>query len=91
VAVIVGIHGIAQQYKGPNQLREEWLPSLRDGLIAAGHRSESERFRDEDLVVSFFGDLFRPKGAMGGMPPYTSDDLTSEWRSTYSPTSTTRR
>jgi len=51
---------------------------LRDGLIAAGHRSKSERFADDDLSVSFFGRLFLPAGALGDMPPYTPYDLASD-------------
>lgn len=78
VTVVVGVHGIAQQYRGPNELRAEWLPALRDGLTAAGHHSLSKGFREEDLEVSFFGDLFRPEGAMGSLPDYTADHLTSK-------------
>ena len=79
VAKIVGIHGIAQQYKGGNELRAEWLPALKDGLIAAGRRDLSDAVREDDLRVSFFGNLFRPRGAMGGeYPPFTAADLTSD-------------
>ena len=71
VGKIVGIHGIAQQYKGGNELRAEWLPAIEDGLIAAGRRDLSEAVREEDLRVSFFGNLFRPRGAMGAeFAPY---------------------
>ena len=79
MSVIVGVHGIAQQYKGGNALRNEWLPALRDGLEEAGHQDLSDGFRDTDLKVSFFGSFFRPKGAMGAdFPPYTAEDLMSE-------------
>jgi hypothetical protein len=76
---IVGIHGIAQQYKGGNELRAEWLPALKDGLIVAGHRDAADAVGDEDVRVSFFGNLFRPPGAMGAeFPPSTAADLTSD-------------
>lgn len=76
---IVGIHGIAQQYTGGNELRAQWLPALKDGLTVAGHREVSDALRDEDLRVSFFGNLFRPKGAMGtDFPPYTAANLTEK-------------
>lgn len=79
MSVMVGIHGIAQQYKGGNELRAQWLPALKDGLTAAGHREMSDTVQDEDLRVSFFGNLFRPKGAMGTeFPPFTAEDLASE-------------
>jgi hypothetical protein len=32
MAQVVGIHGMAQQQKGRNQLIDKWLPALRDGL-----------------------------------------------------------
>jgi hypothetical protein len=78
VSTIVGIHGIAQQYKGGNELTAEWLPPLKDGLIAAGCRDAADAVRDGDLRVSFFGSLFRPRGAMGAeFPPFSAADLTS--------------
>lgn len=77
--VMVGIHGIGQQHRGANELRSIWLPSVRDGLEAAGHRQFADALSEEDLRVCFFGNLFRPKGAMGtDLPPYTAGDLTSE-------------
>lgn len=30
MARILGIHGIAQQYRGPETLKTDWLPALRD-------------------------------------------------------------
>ena len=79
MSTIVGIHGIAQQYRGGNELRAEWLPALKDGLIAAGRRDVSDAVCDTDLRVSFFGNLFRPRGAMGtGFPPFTAGDLASQ-------------
>ncbi len=79
VAKVVGIHGIAQQYRGGNELRAEWLPALKDGLIAAERRDLSDTVRDDDLRVSFFGSLFRPHGAMGAeFPPFNAADLTSD-------------
>ncbi len=63
---------------GGNQLRAEWLPALQDGLIAAGRRDLAAGVRDGDLRVSFFGNLFRPRGAMGAeFAPFTAADLAS--------------
>ena len=63
---IVAVHGIAQQFKGPNVLRTEWLPALRDGLLLTGVRFP----RDDDLVCASYGDLFRPPGTKAvGIPP----------------------
>ena len=74
---IVGVHGIAQQFKGGYQLKSVWFDALRDGLKAAGYRPVADALTPVDLQVAFFGDLFRPEGAMagGGAPPYTAADV----------------
>ena len=73
---VVGVHGIAQQFKGPNVLRTEWLPALRDGLWLAG-----VNFRqDDDLMCAFYGDLFRQPGTKTvGIPHYDTNDVTDDW------------
>jgi PGAP1-like protein len=63
---IVGVHGIAQQFRGGYQLRNAWLDALRDGLVVAGHRSAAATLVPDDMRVAFFGDLFRPRGSMAG-------------------------
>ena len=71
---IVAVHGIGQQFKGPNVLHSEWYPALRDGLIAAG-----VELRDSDLACPFYGKLFRPPGTKaGGLIPYDANDVTEE-------------
>ena len=76
MAVIVGVHGIAQQYKSGYQLESVWFDTLRGGLAAAGHRATADGLAKVDLRVAFFGDLFRPEGAMaGGEPPYAAADV----------------
>jgi hypothetical protein len=77
MALVVGIHGIAQQYRGGAQLREAWFPALQDGMTAAGYRSAAESLPRDELRVSFFGDFFRPRAALGGPPPVGAKDLTS--------------
>jgi hypothetical protein len=56
---VVAIHGIAQQHKGEQTLKGEWLPALRDGLTRT---QTGATLADEDFVVAFYGDLFRPAG-----------------------------
>ncbi len=76
MAAIVGVHGIAQQFRGGFQLRSAWFDALRDGLAAAGFRATADELAETDVQVAFFGDLFRPEGAMaGGEPPYTAFDV----------------
>lgn len=73
---IVGIHGIAQQYRGPYQIADVWLAGIRDGLFAAGHHDTARALSPEDVRVAFFGDLFRPPGTMAVTdPPYTASDI----------------
>jgi hypothetical protein len=51
---IVAVHGIAQQMKGPELLRAEWLPALSDGLHLAGHTLDPAA-----VAFAFYGALFR--------------------------------
>ena len=51
------------------------MDALRGGLEAAGHRATADRVYDSDVRVAFYGDLFRPSGAMGGTAPFTASDI----------------
>lgn len=78
MSLIVGVHGIAQQYRGRYELEGGWSAALRDGLLVSGYADLAERLGPQDFRVSFFGDLFRPAGAMGtDGPPYTHRDIGS--------------
>jgi len=88
MTLIVGVHGIAQQFRGGYQLRNAWLDALRDGLVAAGHRSTATALLPGDMRVAFFGDLFRPRGSMAGagapvsaadVQPGLELDLLTQW------------
>jgi hypothetical protein len=73
---VLGIHGIGQQYGSGPELTRGWWEALRGGLEVAGFRPTADGLAETDVRVGFFGDLFRPKGAMaGGDPPYTPADL----------------
>ena len=75
MALIVGVHGIAQELKGENTLHQEWFPPLQDGLLRAGGIKLSE----EDLFCAFYGNLFRKQGMKAvGAPPYDARDVTAE-------------
>jgi hypothetical protein len=76
VALIVAVHGIAQQILGEDVLESAWLPALRSGLKRAGAR----RPADSEFACAFYGDLFRKKGTRAaGPPPLTATDVRSEW------------
>ncbi|MFI7121838.1 hypothetical protein [Amycolatopsis sp. NPDC049868] len=65
------VHGIAQQYRGPESLRAACAPALCDGVALAGGRLEVA-----DVAVAFYGDLFRPAGSRGlDVPDYDVTDL----------------
>jgi hypothetical protein len=66
------VHGIGQQYKGPESLRAEWHPALNDGIVIAGGTAVA----DEDVGVAFYGDLFRPVGRGLGEPDLDATDVT---------------
>jgi pimeloyl-ACP methyl ester carboxylesterase len=72
MARIVGIHGIAQQVRGPEVLRATWVPALRDGVALSGAEPPDEA----DLDIAFYGHLFRPRGgkAVDG-PLYVATDV----------------
>lgn len=73
---MLGVHGIAQQFKGSYELETVWFDALRDGLVTAGYRPLAVSLAPTDMRVAYFGGLFRPKGAMaGGEPPYTVADI----------------
>jgi hypothetical protein len=75
---VVGVHGVAQQYRSGPELTRGWLDALRGGLEAAGFRATADGLADTEVRVAFFGDLFRPPGALAaGEPPYTAADVGS--------------
>lgn len=61
--VIIGIHGIAQQQLGRQQLRAAWRPALGDGVERACGRPVPE----VPLDMAFYGDVFLA-GSDGGQP-----------------------
>lgn len=74
--MMVGIHGIGQQFGGGYQLATVWFDALRDGLLRAGYRAGAETLAPGDMCVAFFGDLFRPPGAMAAQAtPFTVADI----------------
>jgi len=73
---VLGVHGIAQQYRSGPELTQAWRDALRGGLEVAGFRTTADGLAESDVRVAFFGDLFRPKGSLaGGEPPYTPADI----------------
>jgi len=72
MALVVGVHGIGQQVRGPEVLRAVWAPALRDGVFLSGSRPPDAA----DIAVAFYGDLFREQaGKATGEPLYTAIDI----------------
>ncbi|WP_173426363.1 hypothetical protein [Amycolatopsis orientalis] len=71
---IVCVHGIGQQVAGEQSLLREWTPALLDGLNRAG---QGDAAIASDVVMGFYGDLFRPAGELlaVGDPMFTADDV----------------
>jgi hypothetical protein len=53
---LVGVHGIAQQQRGRQQLLAAWTPALADGLERAADRP----VEPPPLDLAFYGDVFLP-------------------------------
>jgi hypothetical protein len=74
VSRVVLVHGVAQQYRGPETLKADCAPALCDGVtLANGHLTTAE------VSVAFYGDLFRPLGRAIGMPDYDASDVNDEF------------
>jgi hypothetical protein len=80
VAVIVLVHGIAQEQSGADALEGKWLPALAGGVRTAGFPIIADRlWRDRaapngiDTRMAFYGDLFLRPGQQGLYPGPLSD------------------
>lgn len=78
MATVVCVHGIGQQHKGPEILRSQWEPALRDGLRLANDKLGRTAQSEPSTAYAFYGDLFREQGrALSvGDPWLTTEDLT---------------
>lgn len=81
MAVIVLVHGIAQEQRSADDLEAEWLPALAGGLRNAGYPELADRlWRDRptpggiEARMAFYGDQFLRPGTMGIDP----GELTAE-------------
>lgn len=80
MTTVVLIHGIGQQFKGPQTLLAEWYPAMCDGMRLAG----SQLAAAAETSVAFYGDIFRRSGGRGLDGPFldasdVTDLLDEEW------------
>jgi hypothetical protein len=93
VAVVVLVHGIAQEQKSADTLEHEWLADLAGGIRLAGYSELADRIRHGrfasngiDVRMAFYGDLFLGSDQQGSGPPQLkaqaeqlADTLALEW------------
>jgi hypothetical protein len=72
MAVVVLVHGIAQEQESADSLEAEWLPALAGGLRTAGYDELADRiWRTQggpgaiEARMAFYGDCFLRPGAQG--------------------------
>jgi hypothetical protein len=70
MALVVGIHGISQEYEAEETLLDSWRPALCGGVSNAGGRLQSS-----DVAMAFYGILFRPGGKGTDIPNYSPGDV----------------
>ncbi|WP_280344900.1 alpha/beta hydrolase [Nocardia abscessus] len=74
MAEVVVVHGIGQEFLGPELMEERVGPALRDGIrLAAGSGPTPEPVT---VGCVFYGDLFFPSGTRGWeLPPWDETDV----------------
>jgi hypothetical protein len=72
VAVIVLVHGMAQEQRSADDLEAEWLPAMAGGLRTGGYPELADRlWRDRptpggiEARMAYYGDRFLRPGTMG--------------------------
>jgi len=93
MAVIVLVHGIAQQQLSADSLEKDWIPALAGGVRKAGFLEIADRiWRDRsgpsgiETRMAFYGNLFLPPDQQGSdSAEFTAEeemwaeDLAKEW------------
>lgn len=75
MALVVGVHGIGNEYRGEAVMHSNWFPAMLDGLRRAGAGLDPA-----DLICAFYGDVFRPasRTLSSEIPWYEADDVRDE-------------
>ncbi len=89
MAKIILIHGIGQENREAEWLRDTWLAALREGLVKAGQPELTSHLDPQQTAMVFYGSLFRTErtGAQGSediqslSPEATkiAEQLAEEW------------
>ena len=78
MAMIIGVHGIGQQFKGRRSQKAEWLNPLRDGVALARGDRRSRRPISPVRFTATCSDHLAQRGA-SGLPPYDESDVSDPW------------
>ena len=69
---VVVVHGIGQEFLGPESMARVVGPALRDGVRIAG----GPRLTPEDVACAFYGNLFFKEGMRSvALPPWDESDV----------------
>ncbi|WP_369146137.1 antibiotic ABC transporter ATP-binding protein [Streptomyces sp. R44] len=69
---VVVLHGIGQEFLGPEQMRRQAVPALLDGVGLAGHTPPAA----DEVGCAFYGDLyFEPGTRSDEVPPWDEFDV----------------
>ncbi|MFF4348343.1 antibiotic ABC transporter ATP-binding protein [Streptomyces sp. NPDC001530] len=72
MARVVVVHGIGQEFLGPELMGRDVGPALRDGVRLAG----GPRLEPEDVACAFYGHLFFEQGTRSlDVPPWDETDV----------------
>ncbi|MDX8141691.1 hypothetical protein SK854_06190 [Lentzea sp. BCCO 10_0061] len=69
------MHGVGQEFRGPETMHQLAGPAVRDGVRLAG----GPRLQEDDIDCAFFGDLFFAPGSRSwDLPPWDEYDVDGE-------------
>ena len=72
MARVVVVHGVGQEFRGPELMCQEVGPALRDGVRLAG----GSELTADDVACVFYGDLFFTPGSRSwDLPPWDEYDV----------------
>ncbi|WP_326599151.1 antibiotic ABC transporter ATP-binding protein [Streptomyces sp. NBC_01803] len=75
MARVVVVHGIGQEFSGPELMAQRVLPALRDGIrLATGDGGRLPG--PDDVACVFYGDVYNEPGTRSlGVPPWDETDV----------------
>lgn len=79
MARVVVVHGIGQEFLGPEMMARDAGPALRDGVRLAG----GPRMEPQDVACAFFGNVYFEEGTRSlDLPPWDETDVEEQLEAT---------